>query len=98
MSRVLSTGKLWPLIGCTNNHKPDEQVDTTLDVTTTQKFPLQVAGQSNLAFQMPANNKPGIQFVQTGGGQGPLMVPLEKVMVPWGWKRIYINDTIVYFR
>ena len=23
---------------------------------------------------------------------------IEKVLVPWGWKRIFMNDVIVYFR
>lgn len=57
--------------------------------------------------------KPGLQFISPGTfvtsgtsalvSQGIMMPGLapatvENVLVPWGWKRIFINDAIVYFR
>ena len=45
----------------------------------------------------PLNYTESLSSVQSQGGV-PLVVTADKVSVPWGWKRVFMGEQVVYFR
>jgi len=80
------------------------------DKQTVTSQPTQIIPMS-MAIQGSISNQPGMQLLPPGAmitsspnaNMGSMMIPPSvpgsqgKVSVPWGWKRLFLSDKIVYF-
>ena len=52
----------------------------------------------SVSYTASLSHEEGRSSVQSQPGSLPLLVQADKVSVPWGWKRVFMGEQVVYFR